>query len=152
MNSAGDGTAAGPVTATPVAPPPSVSIAAVYPKATMRLANPEFRVTIAEAQTSAVTVNLSIAQDASYLASTTQSIEIAARDLGDREVLGLLCRHHERGPDGDGGRGHRLRAGGDASQRGDGGGGVAGNYRGTQLLLGRGRLQRNCRATPRRSW
>ena len=61
-----------------VAQPPTVSIAAVYPKATMRIANPEFRVTISAAQTSAVTVNLSIAQAASYLTSTTQSIEIQA--------------------------------------------------------------------------
>ena len=61
-----------------VAQPPTVSIAAVYPKATMRVANPEFRVTISAAQTSAVTVNLSIAQAASYLTSTTQSIEIQA--------------------------------------------------------------------------
>ena len=44
----------------------------------MRVANPEFRVTISAAQTSAVTVNLSIAQAASYLTSTTQSIEIQA--------------------------------------------------------------------------
>ena len=61
-----------------VAQPPTVSIAAVYPKATIRVANPEFRVTIAAAQTSAVTVNLSITQAANYLSSTTQSIEIQA--------------------------------------------------------------------------
>ena len=61
-----------------VAQPPTVSIAAVYPKATMRVANPEFTVTISAAQTSAVTVNLSITQAASYLSSTTQSIEIPA--------------------------------------------------------------------------
>ena len=77
VNSAGDGTAAGPVTATPA---PTVSIAAVYPKALIRVANPEFRVTISAAQTSAVTVNLSIDQDASYLSSTTQSIEIPANE------------------------------------------------------------------------
>ena len=59
---------------------PAVSIAAVYPNALIRVANPEFRVTIAEAQTSAVTVNLSIAQAASYLSSTTQSIEIPANE------------------------------------------------------------------------
>ena len=75
VNSAGDGTAAGPVTATPA---PSVSIAAVYPTAVIRVANPEFRVTISAAQTSAVTVNISIAQAANYLSSTTQSIEIQA--------------------------------------------------------------------------
>ena len=63
-----------------VAQPPTVSIAAVYPKATMRVANPEFTVTISAAQTSAVTVNLSIAQAASYLSSTTQSIEIPANE------------------------------------------------------------------------
>ena len=63
-----------------VAQPPTVSIAAVYPKATMRIANPEFRVTISAAQTSAVTVNLSIAQAAGYLSSTTQSIEIPANE------------------------------------------------------------------------
>ena len=61
-------------------PPPSVSIAAVYPKATPAIAHPEFRVTISAAQTSAVTVNLSIDQDASYLSSTTQSIEIPANE------------------------------------------------------------------------
>ena len=61
-----------------VAQPPTVSIAAVYPKATMRVANPEFTVTISAAQTSVVTVNLSIAQADSYLSSTTQSIEIQA--------------------------------------------------------------------------
>ena len=61
-----------------VAQPPTVSIAAVYPNALIRVANPEFRVTISAAQTSAVTVNLSIDQDASYLSSTTQSIEIQA--------------------------------------------------------------------------
>ena len=59
---------------------PAVSIAAVYPNALIRVANPEFRVTIAAAQTSAVTVNLSIAQAASYLSSTTQSIEIQANE------------------------------------------------------------------------
>ena len=63
-----------------VAQPPTVSIAAVYPKATMRVANPEFRVTISAAQTSAVTVNLSITQAANYLTSTTQSIEIPANE------------------------------------------------------------------------
>ena len=61
-----------------VAQPPSVSIAAVYPKAAPFVAHPEFRVTISAAQTSAVTVNLSIAQDANYLSGTTQSIEIQA--------------------------------------------------------------------------
>ena len=64
----------------PPPPPPSVSIAAVYPTATMRVANPEFKVTIAEAQSSAVTVNLTITQAASYLSSTTQSIEIPANE------------------------------------------------------------------------
>ena len=63
-----------------VAQPPTVSIAAVYPKATMRVANPEFRVTLSAAQTSAVTVNLSITQAANYLSSTTQSIEIQANE------------------------------------------------------------------------
>ena len=61
-----------------VAQPPTVSIAAVHTDVLMRVANPEFRVTISAAQTSAVTVNLSIAQAASYLTSTTQSIEIQA--------------------------------------------------------------------------
>ena len=61
-----------------VAQPPTVSIAAVYPKASPGIAHPEFRVTISAAQTSAVTVNLSIDQDASYLSSTTQTIEIQA--------------------------------------------------------------------------
>ena len=61
-----------------VAQPPTVSIAAVYPKAAPFVAHPEFRVTISAAQTSAVTVNLSIAQDANYLSSTTQSIQIQA--------------------------------------------------------------------------
>ena len=56
----------------------TVSIAAVHTDVLMRVANPEFRVTISAAQTSAVTVNLSIAQAASYLTSTTQSIEIQA--------------------------------------------------------------------------
>ena len=77
VNSAGGGTATATKTATPA---PTVSIAAVYPKATMRVANPEFRVTISAAQTTAVTVNLSIDQDASYLSSTTQSIEIPANE------------------------------------------------------------------------
>ena len=61
-----------------VAQPPTVSIAAVHTDVLMRVANPEFRVTISAAQTLAVTVNLSIAQAASYLTSTTQSIEIQA--------------------------------------------------------------------------
>ena len=76
-NLSGEESRSSAATAT-VAQPPTVSIAAVYPKATPRAANPEFRVTISAAQTSAVTVNLSIAQAASYLSSTTQSIEIQA--------------------------------------------------------------------------
>ena len=66
-----------------VAQPPTVSIAAVYPNALMRVANPEFRVTISAAQTSAVTVNISITQAASYLLSTTQSIEIPANETSE---------------------------------------------------------------------
>ena len=76
-NLSGEESRSSAATAT-VAQPPTVSIAAVYPKTTMRVANPEFRVTISAAQTSAVTVNLSIAQAANYLSSTTQSIEIQA--------------------------------------------------------------------------
>ena len=76
-NLSGEESRSSAATAT-VAQPPTVSIAAVYPKATMRIANPEFTVTISAAQTSAVTVNLSIAQAAGYLSSTTQSIEIQA--------------------------------------------------------------------------
>ena len=61
-----------------VAQPPTVSIAAVHTDVLMRVANPEFRVTLSAAQTSAVTVNISITQAANYLSSTTQSIEIQA--------------------------------------------------------------------------
>ena len=64
----------------PPPPTPTVSIAAVYPNALIRVANPEFRVTISAAQTSAVTVNISIDQDAGYLSSTTQSIDIPANE------------------------------------------------------------------------
>ena len=90
VNSAGDGTAAGPVTATPVVAPPTVSIAAVYPKAAPFVAHPEFRVTISAAQTSAVTVNISIAQDANYLTSTTQSIEIQANQTSATKKFAFL--------------------------------------------------------------
>ena len=42
------------------------------------IAHPEFKVTIAEAQTAAVTVNLTITQGEDYLAGATQTIEIPA--------------------------------------------------------------------------
>ena len=73
-----------------VAQPPTVSIAAVYPKAAPFVAHPEFRVTIAAAQTSAVTVNLSIDQDATYLSSTTQSIEIQANQTSATKKFAFL--------------------------------------------------------------
>ena len=57
---------------------PAVSIAAVHDTAAPFIAHPEFRVTLAEAQTSAVTVNLTIAQGEDYLAAATQTIEIPA--------------------------------------------------------------------------
>ena len=57
---------------------PAVSIAAVHDTAAPFIAHPEFRVTLAEAQTAAVTVNLTIAQGEDYLAGATQTIEIPA--------------------------------------------------------------------------
>ena len=58
---------------------PAVSITAVHAKAAPFIAHPEFRVTLAEAQTAAVTVNLTITQpaDTTYIAAT-QTIEIPA--------------------------------------------------------------------------
>ena len=57
---------------------PAVSIAAVHDTAAPFIAHPEFKVTIAEAQTAALTVNLTIAQGEDYLAAATQTIEIPA--------------------------------------------------------------------------
>ena len=57
---------------------PAVSIAAVHATAAPFIAHPEFRVTLAEAQTAALTVNLTIAQGEDYLAGATQTIEIPA--------------------------------------------------------------------------
>ena len=58
---------------------PAVSIAAVHDTAAPFIAHPEFKVTLAEAQTAAVTVNLTIAQptNTTYIAAT-QTIEIPA--------------------------------------------------------------------------
>ena len=86
-----------------VAQPPTVSIAAVHTDVLMRVANPEFRVTISAAQTSAVMVNLSIAQAASYLTSTTQSIEIPANQTSATKKFssfysGATCRRHLPAP------------------------------------------------------
>ena len=60
---------------------PAVSIAAVHDTAAPFIAHPEFKVTIAEAQTAAVTVNLTITQPANttYIAAT-QTIEIPANE------------------------------------------------------------------------
>ena len=68
------------ISAVPVASPSvhRVSIEAVHAKAAPRIAVPEFKVTIGAAQTSAVTVNLAIAQADDYLLSTSQSIVIPA--------------------------------------------------------------------------
>ena len=57
---------------------PTVSIAPVYATGSTYVADPVFRVAISEVQTSAVTVNLTIDQDAMYLSSTTQTIIIPA--------------------------------------------------------------------------
>ena len=57
---------------------PAVSITAVHATAAPFIAHPEFKVTLAEAQTSALTVNLTIAQGEDYLAGATQTIEILA--------------------------------------------------------------------------
>ena len=57
---------------------PTVSIAPVYAKGSTYVAYPVFRVAISAVQTSAVTVNLTIDQNAMYLSSTTQTITIPA--------------------------------------------------------------------------
>ena len=126
-----------------VAQPPTVSIAAVYPKAAPFVANPEFTVTISAAQTSAVTVNISITQAAGYLSSTTQSIEIQANQTSATKKFSIFYFGATSGDlTATVAAGTGLRAGGGAGQRGDGGGGGEGERRHVELLLGRGRLQR----------
>ena len=103
--------------------PPSVSIAAVYPGAAQQLAPAEFRVTLSAPAADDVTVNLSIAQDDTYLSDTTPTVVIeAGRCVGDRGVRDR-GRGGERQADGDGGGGQRLHAGGGAGQRRVSGGG-----------------------------
>ena len=69
-----------------------VSIAAVYSKAMAQLANPEFRVTRSPVAASALTVNLSITQDESYLTDTSPTVTIAANEASAVVALASSAR------------------------------------------------------------